>query len=228
MSTSSNCGSKSICLATISKKQIMAVAGLGLCLFVLAHVLGNFLLFVGPETYNMYSHKLITNPLIYVAEAGLIAIFLGHVIAGVILTIRNCKARPKGYAVSGSGDKKTSITTKTMWWQGVVILIFVVTHLITFKFGTLYEVTYGAETVRDLFRLVYEVFQSPIYVGWYIFSVALLGVHLSHGLYSSLQTLGVNHPRYTPIFQKVSLLYGVVIAGGFIAQPLYMFFFYRG
>ena len=75
--------------STIGRKQIMAVAGLGLCLFVLGHVLGNFLMFVGPDAYNLYGHKLTSNPLIYVAEAGLVAILLAHVVSGIILTLRN-------------------------------------------------------------------------------------------------------------------------------------------
>lgn len=208
--------------STIGKKQIMAVAGLGLCLFVLTHAIGNFLLFVGPEAYNMYAYKLTSNPLIYVAEAGLIAIFLGHIVSGVFLTIKNRKSKPTTYAKPGSGDKKTSAATKTMWWQGVVVFIFVVLHLVTFKFGTLYEIQYGDLVVRDLFRLVGEVFQSPIYVVWYVIAVLILSVHLAHGFQSSLQTLGLNHPHYTPKVKAASLAYGIFIGLGFAAQPIYM------
>ena len=110
----------------------------------------------------------------------------------------------------------------------MVILVFIVLHLITFKYGEVYTTVVAGEEIRDLFRLVREVFQSPIYVGWYVFAVALLGFHLTHGFQSSLQTLGANHPKYTPGIKKVSLVYGLVISLGFIAQPVYMFFFYKG
>jgi succinate dehydrogenase / fumarate reductase cytochrome b subunit len=206
----------------------MALAGLGMCLFVLGHVLGNFLMFVSPEAYNMYGHKLTSNPLIYVAEVGLIGILVAHVVGALILTIRNKTARDTAYAKPGTGDKKTSMTTKTMWWQGVVVLVFIVLHLITFKFGTVYNTTVNGEEVRDLFRLLVEVFQSPVYVIWYVAAVALLGFHLMHGFQSSLQTLGVNHPQFTPKIKIVSLVYGAVVSLGFIAQPLYMFFIYKG
>lgn len=205
----------------------MALAGLALCLFVLTHVLGNFLMFVSPEAYNIYGHKLTSNPLIYLAEAGLVLMFVLHIIEGVSVTLTNRKARPQNYAVAPNGPKRTTYTQKTMMWQGMVILIFVVLHLITFKYGEVYMVRYGDEEVRDLFRLVYEVFQSPGYVFWYVIAVLILGFHLSHGFYSSLQTLGANHPAYTPKFKLISILYGVLIGVGFAIQPLYMMFFYQ-
>lgn len=214
--------------STIGRKQLMALAGLGLCLFVLSHVLGNFLLFVGPEAYNMYSHKLTSNPLIYIAEAGLVAIFLLHTFEGLFLSYKNYQARPAKYAVAASGAKRTSWTTKTMAWQGIVILVFVVLHILTFKYGTHYSVTYGTETVRDLFKLVAEVFQDPVYVAWYVFAVVILAYHLSHGFASSLQSLGFNHPKYNPKVKCASVLYGVFIGAGFAAQPLYMMFIYKG
>lgn len=214
--------------STIGRKQLMALAGLGLCLFVLTHVIGNFLLFVGPEAYNQYAHKLTSNPLIYLAEAGLVAIFLLHAYEGLVVSWKNYKARPQGYAKLATGKKRTTWTQRTMAWQGVVILVFVVLHILTFKYGTHYDVTYGNETIRDLFRLVVEVFQSPFYVGFYVLAVVILGYHLSHGFYSSLQTLGVNHPEYTPKFQCASVIYGVFIGLGFAIQPLYMMFIYKG
>ena len=213
--------------STIGRKQIMALAGLGMCLFVLGHVLGNFLMFVGPDAYNMYGHALTSNPLIYVAEAGLVAILLAHVAGAVVLTLRNKGARETAYAKAGTGDKKTSMTTKTMWCQGVVVLVFIVLHLITFKYGTVYNTVVDGEEIRDLFRLVVEVFQSPAYVAWYVGAVALLGFHLTHGFQSSLQTLGLNHPQHTPKVKAISLVYGLLISLGFIAQPLYMFFIYE-
>ena len=206
---------------------MMAVAGLALCLFVLSHTLGNFLLFVGPEAYNKYAHNLTSNPLLYLAEAGLLLMFVLHIVEGISVTITNRKARPQNYAVYASGEKRTTYTQRTMMWQGGVILAFVVLHLITFKYGEVYMVRYGEVEIRDLFRLVYEVFQNPVYVVWYVLAVGILGFHLSHGLYSSLQSLGFNHPAYTPKIKCASVLYGIVIGVGFALQPIYMMFIYR-
>ncbi|MCB0351323.1 MAG: succinate dehydrogenase cytochrome b subunit [Bdellovibrionales bacterium] len=215
-------------LSTIGKKQIMALAGLALCGFVLTHAVGNLFLFVSPEAYNHYGHAITSNPLIYLAEVGLVVFFAFHVVAGVLVTIRNMASRPQKYAVSSSGDKATSLTTKTMAIQGMVLFGFIVLHLITFKYGASYPAQADGVAVRDLFRLVYEVFQDPIYVFGYIACLLVLSFHLSHGLASSLQTLGLHHPKYTEKLKIASILYGVLVAGIFISQPLYMYFIYKG
>lgn len=214
--------------STIGSKSMVGVTGLGLSVFVLAHMAGNLLIFVDPKMYNLYGHALVTNPLIYVAEAGLIALFLAHVVKALMLTLSNNQARPQKYAMASSGDKATSAVTKSMWIQGLVILVFVILHLFTFKFGNYYEVIYDGEPVRDLHRLVVEVFAQPGYVIGYVIALLALGAHLSHGVGSAFQTLGFNHPRYTPMIKKISCIYALVVAGGFIAQPLYVFFIYKG
>lgn len=214
--------------STIGRKQIMAVAGLGLCGFALTHAVGNLLIFVGPDAYNKYSHALISNPLIYLAELGLAGIFFLHIVTGVSVTVRNRHARQTPYAMLASGPKATSKNTRTMAIQGLVVFGFVIYHLITFKYGAHYYTKVDGIEMRNLFRLVYEVFQSPLQVGWYIAALLILSFHLSHGLYSALQTLGLQHPKYTPKIKAFSVLYGIVISFAFVAQPLYMFFIYKG
>lgn len=209
--------------STIGRKQIMALSGLALAGFVLTHMAGNLLLFVGAEAYNKYGHALTSNPLIYVAEAGLIAFFLFHIIKGIWLTITNRSARTTRYAKTPNGEKAASLASRTMIHQGIVIAVFVVHHLITFKFGPNYPVTYDGQEMRDLYRLVLEVFQSPAYVAWYIIASALAGFHLSHGVYSALQTLGFYHPEKTPCIQKISIAYGIIVSIGFISQPIFAF-----
>jgi len=186
------------------------------------------LIFIGPEAYNLYSYKLISNPFIYVIEAGLLAIFLVHLALALALSFLNVKARDQRYAVEASGYKATSQVTKTMRHQGMVILVFVIWHLLTFKFGKSgpdYMAEYGGVVVRDLYRLVIEVFQSPLYVAGYVVAVAVLGFHLSHGVSSAIQTLGFNHPKYTPKIELFGRAYGVVVAGVFVSQPVYVFLF---
>ena len=213
--------------STIGRKQTLGIAGLGLSVFVLTHMLGNLLIFVSPEAYNQYGHALTSNPLIYAAEAGLLGIFVLHVINAIYLKFKAKFAREQSYDVTLNGEKAVSFASKTMIHTGMIILIFVVLHLITFKFGTLYTATYDGQEIRDLHRLVIEVFQSPFYVAWYILSLLALGVHLSHGVGSAFKTLGFNHPRYNPAIEKISIAYGVLIALGFISQPVYVFFIHQ-
>ena len=123
------------------------------------------------------------------------------------------------------GKKATSLWQKSLLAQGAVILVFVILHLITFKFGTHYEVRYEGKTVRDIFRLVEESFQNPATVIWYVLALLVLSVHLFHGLSSSFKSLGLDHPRFTPYIEKAGGLYAVCVTAGYISLPLYLFFF---
>lgn len=210
--------------STIGRKQLIGVTGLGLSFFVLTHMLGNMLILVGPEAYNEYSHKLVSNPLIYAAEAGLLAIFVGHLIFALRLTIKNWGARDTRYAMLPNGAKRTSWTQRSLWAQGLLILVFLILHLITFKFGHHYTATYNGVEMRDLHKLIIEVFHEPVYVAWYIVALVVLGFHLSHGVGSSFQTLGIHHPRYQKGIKCFSIGYAVIVIAGFLSQPIYVYF----
>ena len=212
--------------SSVGQKQLMALSGLGWGLFALVHMLGNLLILCGDEPYNKYSHALVSNPGILLAEFGLLVLLLTHVFYGIKLSLENSNARTTGYSVNKSASKEASLVSRTMKYQGIVILCFIVLHLINFKFGTEYMITYDGVEVRDLFRLVVEKFQSPLYAGIYISSVSLLGFHLSHGLYSSVQSLGFYHDKYMICIQRCSVIYGFIIGLGFSITPLYIFFFY--
>lgn len=210
--------------SSIGRKQLMALTGLGLSGFVLTHMIGNLLIFAGPEKYNTYSHLLISNPLIYVAEVGLVALFLVHVATAIALTIENKRSHGKRSYMTTSGAKGVSFASKYMVHQGLILLIFTILHLISFKYGPDYRVTYEGIEMRDLHALVLEVFHKPTYVAWYVICLILLGLHLSHGFASAFQSIGVYHPRYTVLLKRFSLFYAVVVAAGFIAPPVYIFF----
>lgn len=214
--------------STIGRKEVVAITGLGMTLFVLSHMLGNMLILVSPQAYNEYGHALISNPLIYIAEAGLVAALLFHVTLALLLSVRNAVAKGRGYAVSAKGDKATSCTAKTMWMQGILIFVFIVFHLVTFKYGTHYTADYGNGEIRDLHKLVVEVFMQPGYVVWYIICLIGLGMHLSYGVSSLFQTLGVNHPKYNFAIKCFGRFYAFVVLAGFLSQPIYVYFFYRG
>lgn len=209
--------------STIGRKQMVGVAGLGLSFFVLTHMMGNMLVFMGAELYNKYAHALTSNPLIYVAEAGLIAIFLIHLVLAIFLAWKNKEAKGAKYAVNPKKNT-ASFAAKTMWAQGIIILGFVVLHLNTFKYGTLYETSYDGVVMRDVFRLMIEVFSSPIYVFTYFGVLILLGMHLSHGLASSFQTLGLNGEKFDSKIKCISHAYALLVTVGFISQPFYVFF----
>lgn len=214
--------------STVGRKQLIAITGLGLSGFVLSHMLGNMLILVSAEKYNAYSHALITNPLIYVAEGGLLAMFFGHLLFALWISWKNFGARDTRYAVMSNGAKRTSWTTRSLWAQGLLILVFVILHLITFKYGPHYTATYNGVEMRDLHKLVIEVFSEPTYLVWYCVALVVLGFHLKHGVGSSLQTLGINHPRYNCAFKAASIGYAVIVIAGFLSQPIYVYFFNRG
>jgi succinate dehydrogenase / fumarate reductase cytochrome b subunit len=214
--------------STIGRKQLIGLTGIGLSLFVLIHMAGNMLILVGPQPYNEYSHKLVSNPLIYVAEVGLLAIFLAHISLAIRLALKNYSARGSRYAMWPSGAKRTSAVQRSLWAQGLLILFFVINHLIMFKYGPHYSVNYGQGEIRDLFKLVIEVFKQPGFVVWYAVALIVLGFHLSHGVGSSFQTLGLHHPRYQCAIRNFSVFYAIIVTAGFLSQPIYVYFIHQG
>lgn len=211
-------------LTSIGKKYLMGITGLVWAGFVFGHMAGNMLMYISADLYNAYGHALTSGMAIYAIEAVLVTCLLVHVVCAVSLTLENRAARgPKRYAVSSSGDKNASLASKTMAIQGSVILAFIILHIITFKYGTYYETTVNGVVMRDLHRLLIEVFQQPMYVIWYLVALVLLGFHLAHGVGSIFQSLGLKNERTESTINKVSWVYGVVVAGGFLAQPIYIF-----
>lgn len=211
--------------STVGKKYLMGITGLIWAGFVLAHMAGNLLIFVSHDAYNIYGHTITSGKLLLVAEAILVIALVVHVYTAVSLTISNRAAKGSKYAVAASGKKRVSLASRTMAVQGSLILVFVILHLATFKFGTYYETTVNGVTMRDLARLMVEVFQSPGYVVWYVVALILLGYHLSHGVGSSFQSLGLMEGTYRGLWKKLSYAYAVIVALGFISQPLYIFLF---
>jgi succinate dehydrogenase / fumarate reductase, cytochrome b subunit len=209
--------------SSIGKKMIMGVCGAVWAGFVFVHMAGNMLILVSAELYNRYGHAIVSNkPLLYTTEVILVGALLVHAVVGISLAIENRRAKPQKYAVSATGEKRSTLASRTMAFHGSVLLFFIIYHLITFKYGTEYMVTYNGVEMRDLHRLVLEVFQRPEYVVGYVICLLLLGWHLSHGVSSIFQTLGLNHPKYTKKIKWLACIYALVVAAGFISQPLYV------
>jgi succinate dehydrogenase / fumarate reductase cytochrome b subunit len=217
-------GSTRYISSSIGRKQLMGATGLIWSGFVLTHMLGNMLIFVGADAYNSYSHALVSNPLIYLAEAFLLLTILAHAVKGIQLTFENRSARQSKYAMPTNGKKAARFQSKFMIFHGSMVLVFIILHLITFKYGPHYTTTVGGVEMRDIYKLVIEVFHEPLYVAWYAVALIFVGLHLSHGFYSAFASLGLYHPRYTPILSKIGYVYAAVIAAGFLSQPIYVYF----
>lgn len=212
--------------SSIGKKQMMAVTGLAWCGFVLSHMLGNLLFIVGPEAFNAYGHAITGNkPVYYAIETGLALTFLGHVFFALLVVIDNKKARPIGYEVSAQSGEKTaaSFASRTMRYSGMLTLVFLVLHLLTFRFGPYYGFSTAQGEIRDLHRLMVETFAGPGYVAWYLVCLVMLGFHLSHALWSSLQTLALIPPGKEKGLRCLSQAYGWAVAVGFAVNPILIF-----
>jgi succinate dehydrogenase / fumarate reductase cytochrome b subunit len=200
--------------SSIGKKWLMAITGLGFCLFLAGHLAGNLSLYAGRDAFNAYAaHLHSLEPLVKVTEAGLILFAVLHIGSGLVLFLQNRKARPVRYSMNKSGGGRT-IGSRTMPYTGILILVFVVLHLAKF--------TFVDKTGTTIYDIVAATFQSPIFVVWYVVMMVVAAVHISHGLWSAFQTLGANHPKYMPFIQKFGIAFSVVIGIGFGSLPIYL------
>lgn len=216
--------------SSIGSKIVIALTGLGLVVFLIGHLAGNLLFLAGPDAFNHYSHALISNPLVYVVELGLIAVFFLHVAKTVAGQLGNRAARPERYAVrrwakTKSPRSRKSLASSTMIVTGSITALFVVSHLATFKFGPVYQ---SADGIRDIYRLQIEVFSSPLYVAFYLVAMGVIFFHLWHGISSAAQSLGIDHEQWTRRIVIAGRVLAVGIAGGFFIIPIYTFLLSRG
>jgi succinate dehydrogenase / fumarate reductase, cytochrome b subunit len=209
--------------STVGTKVLIGLTGLLFFGFLITHLAANLLVLFDREAFNAYSHKLVSNPLIYVAELGLVVIFVVHAWKAVAITIKNKQARPAGYATKkwAGGKSRKTLSSTSMIVTGLTILLFIVIHLKHFKFGTHY--TEAGTGYRDLAQLVLETFVSPIWVAWYVLVMVLIGMHLRHGISSAFQSLGLEHPRYSGFVRAAGVVLAILMAGGFALIPIYIF-----
>ncbi|MGF1589798.1 MAG: succinate dehydrogenase cytochrome b subunit [Pleurocapsa sp.] len=211
----------------IGKKIITGVTGLGLSLFVLLHLAGNLTLFAGSNQYNQLAHFLENlGILLYLIEFTLLGLAIFHVAIGVSIRLNTFQARPVGYSQfkSVGEPSKQSLSSRSMLVTGVVLLGFLVLHLSTFKFGTYYSTVVNGVEMRDLSSLVIEKFRNPVYAFGYTGVMVMLGVHLRHGIWSAWQSIGVLNSRISPAVYAIALVLAILIAIGFIALPLSIYF----
>jgi succinate dehydrogenase / fumarate reductase, cytochrome b subunit len=202
--------------ATIGKKIVMAISGIVLLGFVCAHLLGNLNFFRGAEAMDSYARFLRVEPaLLWTARAVLLVMVLLHIWASVKLAMLNkFEARPVGYVKKKNPG--SSYASRTMYWSGPIILAFVIYHLMQFTWGV------GGTPFQELhpYENLVAGFSVPAISIFYIFAMAMLMLHLYHGAWSLFQTLGVNHPRYTPMLRKFVAIISIILFVGFISMPI--------
>lgn len=215
--------------STVGQKILVACTGLLLCGFLVVHLAGNLLLFVGPEAYNAYAHKLHSyEPLVKVAEVVLFLLFASHIVLAVRLSIRNRRARGSAYAMSVSKRDDRILGVRLDYWMlptGLVVLAFLLLHLVDFTWELRPDVTYAE--LEPYEKALALLTSWPTIVGYSVGTI-ILGAHLLHGAPSLLQTLGINHPRYNKCIKLLGGLFAVVIALGFFSLVLWANWFEHG
>jgi succinate dehydrogenase / fumarate reductase cytochrome b subunit len=203
--------------STNGKKAVMAVTGAILFAFIIGHLAGNLQIFEGRDKLNAYGHFLHSiGELLWPVRIVLIASVLLHITATVQLALLKKRARPVGY--SRKAAIASSYASRTMYWSGPIVLAFVIFHLLQFTAGYIHPESQFIE--GDVYHNVVAGFQVWWVSVWYIISVSLLGLHLSHGISSMFQSLGFNHPKHTPILKSAAVAIAVVITLGYISIPI--------
>ena len=217
---------------SVGRKVVLAITGLLLCGFLVAHLAGNLLLYVpdAGHSYNEYAHALHKQvALLAVAEVGLFGLFIAHIVIALQVSAENRAARKVGYAVTRSkqeGRYAAEGYRPDTWMlvTGIVVLGFILLHLVDFKFEcrdqAFYETAAGSKLEPfDKAKALLSTSNLITIVG-YAFGCFALLAHLAHGFQSAFQTLGINHPKYTPLIKLVGLLFAIAIGVGFASFPL--------
>lgn len=212
---------------SLGKKYVMAFTGLAMFIFVIGHLAGNLQVFLGPESINRYGHFLQTNPeLIWPARIILLLMLALHVWAAIKLSAENKAARPQAYvAYQPVGS---SYASRTMLMSGLIIFVFIIYHLLHFTVQTQYINFTGKnfttfvdpEKRHDIFQMMVVGFSNVWVSGFYILGMALLCLHLSHGVSSMFQSIGWKNKAYGPVLDKLARVIAILIFIGYSSIPL--------
>lgn len=200
---------------SVGKKQLMAVTGMLFLLFLGTHLLGNLSIYGGKEAFNAYAHGLHElGKLLVVAEIGLMVCLVVHVFLAVVLFFENRQARPVKYAVDKSGGGGRNLSSVTMPYTGLFILVFVIVHLAGFSHHLV------DQSRRSIFQIASSIFANPAYLLFYVVAMIVVALHVRHGLWSAFQSIGLYHPKYMPFIRGLSLAYAILVGAGFGLLPL--------
>src|SRR5690606_21227568 len=208
--------------SSIGAKWVMAVTGILFLLWLIGHLVGNLQIFAGAQILNDYAAFLRANPtLLWVVRIGLIVVVALHVWAGIRLSQLNRQARPQRY--EGYRFRKASWASRTMIVSGLLILGFVIFHLAHFTWGWIFPSYFqqvDAKGQHDVYGMLVKGLSHPGIAVLYMAAMVFVGMHLSHAIWSAIQTMGLNGPRWTPIALKGGRWLGILIALGFFIIPL--------
>jgi succinate dehydrogenase / fumarate reductase cytochrome b subunit len=211
--------------STIGKKAIMAVTGLVLVGFVIAHMAGNLQVFIGPKKMNDYAAFLQSlGELLWIARLGLLAALILHVLMAWQLTQIKNAARPVGYA--RRQPQVSTAASRSMRWGGVLLLVFIVFHILHFTTGTVFpaasrpDAMYPAYSHTNVYGNVISAFRNPLVSAFYVVSMLFLMLHLFHGAWSSMRTLGLSRPSQHPLHRRISTVIALVVWLGFTVIPV--------
>jgi succinate dehydrogenase / fumarate reductase, cytochrome b subunit len=209
--------------SSVGTKVVMAVTGLGLWFFIMAHLAGNLLLYVGRDAFNAYAEALHSKPeLLWIARLGLIAIIPAHFVTAYATWLQNKSARPIAYAAPPKA--RTTLAAKTMVISGSVILFYLVFHLAHFTWRVVGPMPSTSATgAFDTYGMVVLGFQNPLITLLYVVGQLLLAAHLSHGIFSLFQHLGIAGSNFTPFIKKAATLLGYGICLIFASIPVAVF-----
>jgi succinate dehydrogenase / fumarate reductase cytochrome b subunit len=211
----------------VGRKIVMAVSGFSMLAFVVVHLLGNSMIYAGPDGMNAYSEALHSFPLlIWMFRLILFIMFFLHVFYGIVLTLENRAAKPRAYEVRKNIE--ATFTGRNMIWTGLLIGTFIVYHLLHFTFQvTNPEIAAGrhldAMGRPDVFMMVVLSFRKLAVSIVYVSAMIALGLHLSHSIQSAVQTVGLNGERSFPLVVKGGTIAAILIFLGFAAFPIIIF-----
>ena len=210
--------------SSIGTKMVMALTGLALLGFVIAHMVGNLQVYAGPAKLNAYAHMLQSlGAGLWVMRLGLLGIFVLHIATALRIWSTNKAAKPVKYAVNAYST--STYASRTMIWSGFIVLAFVVFHLLHFTLGQVQSNLYHTPdpldpTRHDVYRMIILGFRDPAIALSYVVAQILLALHISHGASSLFQTLGCTSPRLEPVKKAAGPLLALVIAVGNCSIPL--------
>lgn len=214
---------------SLGRKNLMAITGLFLCLFLVIHLAGNLQLLLPPEQarlqYNLYSEVLSHNIIIKVISYVLYASILAHAVYALLLTLKARAARGQQEYVYDRREQTAPWYRRFMGVLGALLLVFIVMHMKDFWFQYKFtSVALDSAGRKDLYAIVEQAYTQGWYVALYVFSMLVLGFHLWHGFFSAFQTMGLYHKKYGRWMKRAGMLYTLVITTGFIVIPIYMYF----
>lgn len=211
----------------VGRKILTGLTGVLLVFFIIFHLFGNLAIFGDPNAMNSYSYFLYQlGPLLWIARIGLVLIFVVHAWIGISIWFGKKRARPQDYKVYSSkgGPSKQSLSSRSMAFTGVVLLIFIVFHVNTFALGDIGTVTVDGVEMKDMKTLVLDTFSNPFYAFGYTFVMLLLGAHLGHGIWSAFTSLTLSSPKGSAMVYTAGVIIAVLLAIGFLFIPLYIYF----